>query len=55
VEEQTIAVCWSRPFSWVSEEDEELDMTIEYERLGREPEDRMFLTYIFLEKFSANI
>ena len=55
VEEQTIAVCWSRLFPWVSEEDEELDMTIEYERLGGEPEDRMFLMYIFLEKFSANI
>lgn len=55
MKEQTIAVCWSRPFLWVSEEDEELDMTIEYKRLGREPEDRMFLTFTFLEKFSADI
>ena len=30
-------------------------MTIEYKRLGREPGDRMFLTFTFLEKFSADI
>ena len=30
-------------------------MTIEYKRLGREPEDKVFLTYILLKKFSADI
>jgi len=30
-------------------------MTIEYERLGGELRDKMFLIYILLEKFSINI
>ena len=36
------------------EEDEEPDATIEYERFSRELEDRVFLTYILLEKSSTN-
>ena len=55
MEEWTIAVCWSKLFPWILEEDEELDMTIEYERLGGELGNRVFLTCILLEKSSADI
>ena len=55
VEEWTIAVCWSKLFPWILEEDEELDMTIEYDRLGGELGNRVFLTCILLEKSSAVI
>ena len=36
-------------------EDEEPDTIVEYERFSRELEDRVFLTYILLEKSSTNI
>ena len=55
VEEQTIAICQSEPFPQILEENEESYMTIEYIRLGRELEDKVFLIYIFLEKSSADI
>ena len=55
VEEHTIAACQSGPFPQILEENEELDIKIECERLGRKLGDNMFLIYIFLEKFSANI
>ena len=46
MEEQTIVVCQSRPFPQILKEAEKLDMTMEYERLGGELEDRMFLIHI---------
>ena len=55
VEEQTISAYQSESFPQISEEDKELDMTIEWVRLGRELENKVFLTCILLEKSSANI
>ena len=55
VEEYTIAACQSRPFSQILKENEELDMMIEYEKLGGELEDRIFLTYVSPEKSSTDI
>jgi len=55
VEEQTISAYQSGSFPQISEEDKELDMTIEWVRLGGELENRVFLTCILLEKFSADI
>jgi len=42
IEEQTIVVCQSEPFSQILKEAEELDMTMECERLGGELEDMIF-------------
>ncbi len=42
MEEQTIVVCQSRLFPQILKEAEKLDMTMEYERLGGELQDRMF-------------
>lgn len=55
MEEQTIAACQSEPFSWILKEDEEPDITIEYARLGRELEDKVFLICILLERSSSDI
>ena len=55
VEECTTVACQSRPFPWILEENNKLDMTIEYERLGEELGKRVFLMHIFLKKSSANI
>jgi len=45
VEGWTIAAYQSGPFPWVPEEDEELDITIEYEKPGRKLGDRVLNTY----------
>jgi len=55
VEEYTIAAYYSRPFSQILKENEELDMMIEYKKLGGELEDRIFLTYVSPEKSSTDI
>ena len=55
MKEQTIAICYSRLFSQILEENEEPDLAINCERLGRELEDKVFLICILPEKTSADI
>lgn len=55
VEEWTILAYWSRLFPQILEENEKLDMTIDSKKLGGEPGDKVFLIYIFSEKFFADI
>jgi len=54
VEEHTIGACQSISFSWILEEEEKPDITMECKKLGGEPGNRVFLTFIFPERLSAN-
>ena len=50
-----IGIYQSGPFSWISEENKKLNMTIEYKRLDKELGNSVFLIHIILEKSPANI
>ena len=55
VKEHIIVAYQNRPFLQILKKDKEIDITIECKRLCEKLKDRIFLIYILLKKFSANI